>query len=409
MIRNLIRPFRFLAGFCVGAILLPFLYLFLPWRRVRFGELLEDRIGHLAANSELYMRRRNNRSRRCIDIFFAYNPANRFLMDLLKSEMLIIENLWIRRLYPGANWLLSKTPFSCELPSVPVVEPLEFLECPPSLKFSDKHHRLAREKMEIMELTPDDWYVCFHARDAGYLASRENFGVSSANERTYFDCSIDNYVEAMEWVVSKGGVAIRMGHLAAKALHHPDPKIVDYATLYRDDFMDIYLPAHARFFVGCASGLLCVPRIFNIPTVSTNHCPYPWVGTRLKRNIDIPKLLKRKSDGKVLTFPEVKRLGLLECYRDDHQKLRYLFDESTYEKLDLEWVENTPAEITEVCMDMVDMIEGKPLDPHGLHLREMYSNLYENMPLSPQRGGISPRFALRHHALIKDSPCLHSA
>jgi putative glycosyltransferase (TIGR04372 family) len=198
-------------------------------------------------------------------------------------------------------------------------------------------------------------------------------------------------------------VAIRMGSKVESPLPDLGPRIIDYATNHHDPFMDIYLSARCKFFLGNNSGIITVARIFNVPWAAANMCPFPWVGKAGKRNKDIPKHLQRCSDGHVMTYQEIASAGLLECYHDEPERLRYLFQEETYKKMGYQWLENTSDEILDLCMDMYDSTVGRSLDPEGLRLQDVFNRLYKKGYHSLTGGGISPRFALRHRDLIESA------
>ena len=47
--------------------------------------------------------------------------------------------------------------------------------------------------------------------------------------------------------------------------------MIDYACSdLRSDWMDIFLCAQCRFFIGCQSGLSAVPSVFGVPVVMTD-------------------------------------------------------------------------------------------------------------------------------------------
>ena len=383
---------------------LPLLYAIEPFLNIRIGNLREDRIGHLASNTDLYARTMSDRiGRKRRKVFFiVWNPANRQLLEMWKRYLPIIENVWLKRTYMACLPVLKRTRFFEVLPEISVEEPPAFLERSPVLRFTDVEHERGRRELAKMGIGVNDWYVCFHARDPAYMGTRIGFGAATYKP-SYLDCSIDNYIAAMKWIVARGGFAVRVGATVEKPLPEIGPRIVDYATRFRSDFMDVYLNAHCRFFVGNNSGLFSIPRIFNVPWALANLCPYPWNGKGGFRNLDIPKLLRHKSDGRILTFPELRDMGLLECYRDDLDLLRYLFNGATYEKLGLEWVENDPEDILGLTMDMMDMIEGRAPPPEAVLLQRAFRALYARAYIGPLAGGIGPRFALRHRLLIVPS------
>ena len=381
---------------------LPLLWLLEMLRPVRIGALLEDRIGHLAVNTDLYARsaRAAATSPRAKDIFLAWNPANRQLLAMWKRHLAIVESRWLRRAYIACEPLLKRTRFQAGLPMMPNDWHELLFTTPPILGFSAAEEARGRAELANMRIGPEDWFVCFHARDPAYMGKREGFG-KAVYAPSYLDSSIDNHIPAMKWIAERGGFAVRVGASVDHRLPDLGPRVIDYATRSRSDFMDIYLPAKCRFFFGTNSGLFSVALGFNRPFVLANMCPYPWVGPEERWILDIPKLLRRKSDGRILSFPEVRDMGLLECYRDDMDRLRRLFDGATYEELGLEWVENDPEDILGLTMDMMDKVEGRAPPDEAVRLQGAFRALYVRGYNGPLAGGIGPRFALRYAHLIE--------
>ena len=69
-----------------------------PLIRIRIGLLNYARIGHLATNTELCMRRMSVASpaRKTINIFLAGTPpANRQLLDMIKRRLIVVESNYL--------------------------------------------------------------------------------------------------------------------------------------------------------------------------------------------------------------------------------------------------------------------------------------------------------------------------
>lgn len=392
--------FRVAAASVFVVVGLPVLWLIEPFWGIRFGELLEDRIGHLAANTELYVRLgdRDGWPRRTTVLWFAWNPANRWLLDMWKRRLNVVESLWLRRVFIAIRPILKRTRFYVALPAIPYDWHEVMFTRPPALSFTAAEEEQGRRQLAAMGIGPTDWFVCFHARDSAYLLTRRGFG--EARHSNYLDSSIENYFSAMQWIATLGGYAIRVGAAVDSALPDLGPRIIDYATLHRSDFMDIFLSAKCRFFLGTNSGFYNAALIFNVPVALTNMCPFPFVGMGGANIMDIFKLLRSKKERRILTLPEIRDMGLLECYRDEYERLRTLFDGATYEKLGLEWIENDPEDILGLTMDMMDKIEGRNSSTEAVQLQAAFRGLYKKAPDTRFLGGIGPRFALRHAHLI---------
>jgi len=129
-------------------------------------------------------------------------------------------------------------------------------------------------------LTEQDWFVAAHVRDAG-TPGRE---VANAD--------IDSYVDAFRAVTDTGGWVVRMGVPASKPLPRME-RVIDYTQLVtRAPWMDVFLWARCRFFIGTASGPLSVPNIFGRPTLTTNS-PVLALSFSFRDGLEVPKLLVR--------------------------------------------------------------------------------------------------------------------
>ena len=217
-------------------------------------KLRDDRIGHLALNTELFLR--TNKAEDYLAIA-STNPANEQLLRMISRKIKVIR--LPRKLidFIPANQMI----FSME-------KYRKVSHKKPQLEFNFIEHTTGLSKLK--EMGVDSWFVCFHARDSAYLKNKVKKDTSYLDFR---NCNINNYVKAMEYITKKGGYAIRMGSITDQKLNTKNPKIIDYASKYRSDFMDIWLSANCKLFVGCTSGLYNVATIFNRPVALANVIP----------------------------------------------------------------------------------------------------------------------------------------
>ena len=127
-------------------------------------------------------------------------------------------------------------------------------------------------------------FICFHVRDSAYL--NQSLPNQDWNYHAHRDASIHNYLLSVEKLVERGYYAVRMGSVVKEKLSYSNPAIINYAENgKRSDFMDIYLSANCRFFLGSDTGLLIVPQLFKCPMIYTNWCKldeFPtWVNVGL--------------------------------------------------------------------------------------------------------------------------------
>jgi putative glycosyltransferase (TIGR04372 family) len=142
-------------------------------------------------------------------------------------------------------------------------------------------------------LKPDDWYVCFHTRDAGHYLELSGAG------QTHRNSPIEVSLDAMRFITSKGGWVIKLGGPNSPKLPKID-RAIDYALSdVRSDLMDIHLIRHARAFLGTTSGLTNVAISLGIPSAIVNGITTDaqlW-----NRNVRFALKPVRLADGTLLT------------------------------------------------------------------------------------------------------------
>lgn len=383
-----------------ATLIVPALWACEPFRRIRIGVVRGNRIGHLAADIDLMVRRfqLDGWPRRTTHLFLAWHPANRHVLAMWKRHMPVLETWLPTRLVSASIPLFRRTRFHASL-TFTNEEHREWSLGTPTLSFTSAEEDEGRDALHRMGIGDDDWFVCFQSRDPTYELTREGFGVPSLGRPSNRDCRIENYLPAARWIVEQGGHALRMGAAVDAPLGDEGPGIVDYAAGYRSEFLDVYLAARCRFFLGNSSGLFCVPLVFNVPVAVANYLPYACVGLG-RTTLYTPKLLRRTSDGSLLTFPEIRDLGLM--HGDIHEHRRNVDGTSFYADHGLEWVENDAEDVLGLCMDMMDRVEGRTPDAEVRELQDAYHALYAGSSHdTPYAGRIGLRFIRRHRHLLK--------
>jgi putative glycosyltransferase (TIGR04372 family) len=219
-----------------------------------------------------------------------------------------------------------------------------------SFSFTIQERKLGRKELEKMGIGEDSWYVCIFARDEIYSNTVSGDTDNSCTDHRNGD--IDTYISAAKYIVDRGGYVIRMGHLVSKDFGYKHEKVVDYATCCRTDFMDVYLAAHCKFFLGTASGGADLAHIFNTPFVGVN-----WVelGTSpIKKNeIFIPKHIRYINNHEDVPF------------NIQIDKFRYMptvfgvAPEGVMSREGMEFSANTSEEILEITKEMFARVEQK--------------------------------------------------
>lgn len=316
-----------------------------PIVKIRIGYLYNnERIGHLAYSADLYLRRMTlqAKSRLEIHVVIVKSPANQQLLNLIKRKMLVLEGHLFLKLYHALRLRTSKARVWIDLP-VDYRAFYEFNTIPPQLAFTEREKRRGRIELSRMGISDKDPFVCILSRDKAYL----NRTVPSRDwsYHDFRDTEVSNYLKAAEYLASKGLFVLRIGHTAERSLVSSNPRIIDYATRYRSDFMDIYLLGNCKFYLGDHSGPQCVTRAFGIPAAIANWVQFihpPW----REEDIYIPKKLWSREKKRFLAFKEIFTSDIRNwCYTRQ------------FADANIEVIENTADEISDLAEEMNARIE----------------------------------------------------
>jgi putative glycosyltransferase (TIGR04372 family) len=365
--------------------------------------LITARIAHLAWNTTVFNYRLTHPEeggRRERYILFGGEPCNRQLYAMWHRILPIIDS----RL--ASFWLNSDIRFLLGTPFVGYVPYLvrEFKEADqaPALRFTDEEMARGRDLRAGLGLADEDWFVCFQARDDTYHSKvRSDTGEEEGRTvavRSHRNADIRTYMEAAEAITEAGGFAIRVGWGVSTRLETTNKRIIDYSNLARSDFGDIYLLGSARFFIASGAGLVAVPPLFKVPVLFTNILP-----TRIwpigKQSLMMPKLLRDRTTGELVPFSTLGRHGLMSYERAAMTK----WDKpASYAALDLVPVDNEPADLAAGCRDMMNQLEGVPVDPEIREVQLEYARRYfSDLPGALQYGPLlAPSFAAKFKDVI---------
>lgn len=229
---------------------------------------------------------------------------------------------------------------------------------PPLLALTEKHQREGQAQLEELGVPANAEFVCFHCREGGYSPSDEGL-------HSFRNCSVENYLPAVSELTKRGIWCIRMGDPSMRRFP-PMERVIDYAHLdTRSDWMDVFLCASCKFFMGSASGLIYVASVFGKPSGSANHAPLSTVLAFWGKDVAIPKLLWSETEERYLTFPEI--------FASDAANYRFT---ALYEKHRVRPIENTAEDIRDVALEMLERSEGRAIyTPEDEELQQRFKAL----------------------------------
>jgi len=328
-----------------------------PLVLVRFGQLFSLPIGMFAGQTELYLCQRDAglHPKRTIDIFHnGYEISNQQLKTMWERKLHV--SPLVRPLSRANNLLPGGRSHVLTLAG-----DADYDELMPKsrvhLSFTPEEERQGQAGLRDLGLPDGAPFVCIYGRDTGYKGRDTGHKWSSFLNRDeklhgYRNVSIHNYLPAAEELARRGYFVIRMGAVVNEALRTTNPMIIDYATKGRSDFMDMYLCANCRFFLGCTGGLTVVPRIFRRPVIFANFVPlfsdHLFHITCVPNGLVIPKKLWLRDERRFFTFRE-----LVETRTDPFPGA-----EAHFQRIGVDVIENTPEELLAVSVEADERLNG---------------------------------------------------
>lgn len=353
-LRVLLRRSRTLLGFLLALPLVLLIRLLRPVIVIRLAQLGSTRIGHLAGYTEVYLCECDAglHGRGAIDIFYHGSPVCNQQLKKMWERVLYITR-WARPVDRLNRWLPGGSAHMVPWRDLGDRDLHGLLaETQPHLAFTAAEERSGTEALRKLGIPEGAPFVCFHTRDRAYLNSAypPSLHLRESDYWSYLDyrnSDIRNYVPAMEWLTSRGYYAVRLGASVEQPLRTRDRRIIDYAMTSRSDFMDIYLCAYCRFFLGDTSGIGTVPMIFRKPRSFVNFVALEEVCSWGPQDLIIPKKLWLRRERRLLTFREQITTGVGR-YVSAHQ----------YAASGIELIENTADEIAAVAVEMDERLRG---------------------------------------------------
>ncbi len=350
-VRKVLKYPILIVGFLLSLVTWTVLFILSPIIRIKIGGLIGQRIGHLALNTELYFRQKKLNAesmKKTTPIFIVGRVANRQLINMWKRHAIIIESRTLRALFESSLKFWERTGFYEPLEMLST-EYYEFNATEPTLKFTQDEEIKGKAILKSMGINLDkNWYVCIYARDSNYLKTKFGFQ-QDWSYHDYRNADIDTYKLAIDYIVSLGGFVIRVGQHVNKALNYEHTQVIDYSLTQRTDFMDIFLIANCRFFLGSPAGIGDVSTIFNRPQLCVNAAP-PTRPPMGKGSMFIPKKLRE-----IKSKQFVKYKDFFEASKNNI-RLEY-FGQAVISK-GWEYVDNSAQEILDATIEMIQQLDG---------------------------------------------------
>ena len=200
-------------------------------------------------------------------------------------------------------------------------------------------------------ISENDWFVCLHVREGGFKKDWDN----------PLNANIENYIDAINEIVNRGGNVIRVGDNSMTKL--PNIKgLIDYPfTTFKNSEMDLYLLKKCKFFICMGSGPLDAANLlFRKRLLLTNTAQYLHGLPFNKGSYAIFKQVYSKNKKRFLSVREymldAENINNKWWISDDHQLY-----------------ENNKKEIKQAVIEMLDYNDSLP----RTYLQNQFRTQYE--------------------------------
>ncbi len=394
---KILRYFKFIReephlaiSFFFAPIIIIIIILLRPIIKFRIGFIRSDRLGHFAANTEIYLCEKiaNKNSRKEIDLFyFPTKLCNAQIGIMCKKKLIILPKFFLR----SSDLILRSFNF---------LKPLRAMEhrgsdrdidhlfdrYPSNFHLTKEDEKKGQKILNDFGLPDNIKFVCLTVRDSAYLNSIYK---EEAEHHESRNSDIEDYLDALEDVTNRGYYVFRMGKVVEKKLISKNTKIIDYASSeIRSDFMDVFLGAKCEFCISTSTGFDAIPYIYRKPIVYLNMIPIGWLFTFRNEFIGICKHYFSIKDGRELSLQEIFDSGCA-----------YNTSENFLLENGVSVTKNTKKEIRDTINEMLDYILGLKNfnDPYSDDQKKFWS-IYEKNIIKDKKFDLHGTFKSRFNS-----------
>ncbi len=342
---------------------------------IKIGFLHSNRLGHFAANTELYILKKKKFNVKSLDLFYFGRKeiSNAYLGKLWKKKLYILPYVFLRSLDLIIRATFLKKKFSCNFFSNTDRDLFQLYESyPPVISVNEIDRKLFLEKFN---LKPNDKIVCINVRDNEYLKTLYDPKFHNLNHHNYRDCKIENFKKSINFLLDNNYKVFRVG---VKKNYYLDIKHENFFdekySNERDETSDVIISSICNFCISTGSGFDALPRIFRKPILFVNHIPIINYHSFCKNDLTICKHIFRK-----------KKLSIESIFKNSfYNGLETEF----YEKNNLKVIENTPEEILSVTKEMILRLEKKfTLTKENLRFQSLIKTKIAEFDLNQDKHG----------------------
>jgi len=313
---------------------------------VRFGSLPSDRIGHFVNDVNLYISDKKKYNLK-LDIFYLEKPVcNYALVKLFKNYLFIFPKLFtVPFLMLNRIKFLGNAKHNIVLTRITGRNLSNRDILNNNYHFNNKDILYGKSFLKGLGLNKDDKFVCLVVRDSAYLKFHEPY--ANFAYHNFRDCNVENFKLVSDYLTGLGYYVFRMGAKVSKPILTNNKKIINYATAgIRNEFLDIYLSAHCEFCISTSLGFDSLPEMFNKPLVVVSLAPIAHIRSTNKKHLSIFKHHLDINNKKPITLSQIFERNIAGA-----------LDTRIYKNKGVNLIENTPEEIKEATIEMLNLMK----------------------------------------------------
>ena len=312
--------------------------------------------------------------------------VNKALVKIWRRELFVLPSAIVDAMHRASKWLPN---FEMRVLQFDKLHENDHVldHCDSNLKFTSSEIEMGEKYLRHVGIEAHTPYICLVVREAAWAPPT----TGPASSGTLRSRSFEDFLLAAEALADLGVAVIKLG--AAGTFKTAGTKIIDYANSKdKSEFLDVYLPAHAKCVVSTMSGPDAVALVGRVPVLYVDIAQYSlcFAGTRLVTWV--PARLISKKSGRAMSLSETFESGAG----------RFL-GSSAFEQAGIKIVQSSPEQIRDYCLDFYKSLSAPKSDAEQMQsfYREKFHTLLSKnsvAKLAPFNSSLSPLFLEKYGA-----------
>jgi putative glycosyltransferase (TIGR04372 family) len=306
--------------------------------------------------------------------------VNKALVKIWRRELFVLPSAIVDAMHRASKWLPNFEMRVLQFDKLHENDHvLDF--CDSHLKFSASEIEMGEKYLRQVGIKPDTPYICLVVREAAWAPPTT--GPSSSG--TLRSRSFEDFLSAAEALADRGVAVIKLG--AAGTFQTAGTKIIDYAnSTEKSEFLDVYLPSHAKCVISTMSGPDAVALVGRVPVLYVDIAQYSlcFAGTHLVTWV--PARLISQKLGRAMSLSEAFETGAG----------RFL-GATLFEQAGITIEQSSSEQIRDYCLGFYESLSSPKSDceqMQGRYREKFHTLLSKNSvaKLAPLNSSLSPLF-----------------